>query len=76
MLGLFLDGELVELVDEPLDVAGYLRTIPAFRFGGPCCDRATVGYAVDLKTCPACASSAAELWSRRERLAERPATAG
>ena len=25
VIGLFLDGELVELVDDPLDVAGYLR---------------------------------------------------
>ena len=25
VLGLFLDGEIVELVDDPLDVLGYLR---------------------------------------------------
>jgi hypothetical protein len=25
VLGLFLDGDLVELVDDPLDVLGYLR---------------------------------------------------
>jgi hypothetical protein len=30
VLGLFLDGALVELVDDPLDVLGYLRTSPAF----------------------------------------------
>ena len=26
VLGLFLDGEIVELIDDPLDVLGYLRT--------------------------------------------------
>jgi hypothetical protein len=31
VLGLFLDGALVELVDDPLDVLGYLRASATFR---------------------------------------------
>ncbi len=31
VLGHFLDGALVELVDDPLDVLGYLRASAAFR---------------------------------------------
>ena len=31
VLGLFLDGALVEFVDDPLDVLGYLRASADFR---------------------------------------------